>query len=82
MPTIETDYEGLKGMAKEFLEAMPALDMPGLDNGLKCFSLAYIGCTFKHESENIMAQGLWAFINRKYFDREFELLQERNDANV
>lgn len=44
-PTIATDWTGFKAMAAELLRAEPDLDDDGLDNGIKCLNLAFLGAT-------------------------------------
>lgn len=64
-------YEELKGHAVEFLKALPSLDLDGLDNGLKCFDLFYLGCTYDHPAENVMVIGLLEYVHRQYFKALF-----------
>jgi len=77
-PTIQTDFEGLKRMAKEFHESLPALDHEGLESGMKAFGLAYLGCTFP---DNMLGQAnrlagapaLLRIVTREYVARQIEL---------
>lgn len=77
-PTIATDFAGLKRMAREFNDAMPTLDRDGLENGMKAFGLAYIGCEFP---DNLIGQAnreagapaLFRIVQRAYTLRQIEL---------
>lgn len=76
--TIQTDWEGLKRMSKEFFDALPSLDEIGLENGFKAFSLAYLGCEFPDNAlgranELAGAPALMNIVSRHYFARLNEL---------
>lgn len=76
--TIQTDWEGLKRMSKEFFDALPLLDEAGLENGFKAFSLAYLGCRFPDDAlgrsrELAAAPALMKIVSRQYFNRMHEL---------
>lgn len=78
MSTIQTDWEGLKQLSKEFFDAMPNLDVDGLENGFKAFSLAYLGCRFEDNAlgrahELAGAPALMSLVSRHYFSRLQEL---------
>lgn len=77
--TIQTDWEGLKRMSKEFFDALPSLDEAGLENGFKAFSLAYLGCRFPDDAlgrsrELAAAPALMRIVSRQYFSRLHELV--------
>ncbi len=42
-PSIKADFNGLKKIAKEFIDALPNASFEEADAGWKCFVLAYIG---------------------------------------
>lgn len=78
MSTIKTDFEELKRMAKEFNDAMPTLDREGLENGMKAFSLACLGCEYPdtlvgHANRDAEAPALFRIVSRAYIARQSEL---------
>ena len=78
---LKPNYEGLKRIAADFMKAIPdCTTIEELDNGWKCFGIAYLGCKYEHEYERVMAPALLEFVMRRYHkaEREF-LLGEQND---
>lgn len=78
MSTIQTDFEGLKRMAKEFNDAMPTLDREGLENGMKAFGLACLGCEYPdtligRANRDAGAPALFRIVNSAYIARQIEL---------
>lgn len=72
--TITADYDELKRMAAEFVKAIPALDMDELDNGLKCFHLAWLNMEPKRKPDEVMARGLLYYVMAHYNERERSLI--------
>jgi len=75
-PTIsdyKTDFDGIKRLAKEFLDALPTANIEEADNGLKCFQLAYLNGEFT-EAEQYQAAILLQIISKKFLHREAELV--------
>lgn len=72
-------FEELKRMSKEFVDAVPTLNLEELDNAWKCFSLGYLN--MHEEMWKTSALILFKMMSRKYFEREFELLGESNDQS-
>ena len=76
--TIATDFDGLKRMARELLDALPALDHDGVENGLKAFGLAYLGCEFPDDlrgraNRDAAAPALFRIVQREVLQRQIEL---------
>ena len=76
--SIQSDFEGLKRMASEFHKALPTLNDDELENGMKCFSLAYLGCEFPNDvrgraNQDAGAPALLRIVSRKYLDRKLQL---------
>ena len=79
MSAIQTDFEGLKRMSSEFVKAMPTLNLDELDNGMKCFGIAYLGCDFADDlmgraNREAGAPALFRLVSHLYMKRELELL--------
>lgn len=73
MPTIKTDWQGLKGIASELLKAMSTLNYEELQGGLNCFNLAYLGFECCSDFEEYQAVLLFGIVNKAAIKREFEL---------
>lgn len=73
MATIQTDFNGFKGMASEFLKALPTLDIEGVRGGTDCFNLAYLGMQPANQFEEHQTLVLLEFVNKEATKREFEL---------
>lgn len=76
--TIQTTFEGLKGMAKEYCQALPTLDRDGVESGFKCFALAYLGCDFPETvignlQREIEAPALMKIVSRARLERDCQL---------
>ena len=77
-PSIETNFDGLKRMSKEFFDAMPTANLEELENGMKCFGLAYLGCEFPDDvrgrcERDAAAPALLRIVTRAYLDRQIQL---------
>jgi len=75
-PTIsdyQTDFDGLKRLAKEFLDALPTATIEEAVAGLNCFQLAYLNGEFT-ESEQDQSEILLQIISKKFLHREAELV--------
>lgn len=70
--TLQTDFNGLKRLAKEFLDALPTANIEEADAGFKCFSLAWLHGDFS-TLEKLQADILLQIISKKYMLREIEL---------
>lgn len=68
----KTDFDGLKHLGKEFLDALPTATIEEADAGFKCFSLAYLNGNFD-EREALQAAMLLQIISKKFILREVEL---------
>ena len=68
----KTDFDGLKRLGKEFLDALPTATIEEADAGLKCFQLAYLNGDFT-ENEQLQAAMLLKIISKKFIIREVEL---------
>lgn len=67
MATITTDLSGLKKLGKEFLDGITSCKTPEeLENGFKCFTLAYFGCVCNNEREQLQSEVLLKIIMKKY----------------
>lgn len=65
------NYEGLKRMAADFMKAIPSCQtIEELDNGWKCFGIAYLGCQYESKAEEVMAPALFRFVCKKYNEAE------------
>ena len=73
MSTIETNFNGFKSMASEFLKALPTLDIDGIRGGTDCFNLAYLGLQTANQFEEHQSLVLVEFVNKEATKREFEL---------
>jgi hypothetical protein len=76
--TIETNFDGLKRMSKEFIDALPTLNSEGLENGFKAFGLAYLGCEFTNDdlgkiNRDSAAPALFRVISDLYLKRMAEI---------
>ena len=71
----KTDFDGIKRLAKEFLDALPTANIEEADNGLKCFQLAYLSGKFS-EADQYQAAILLQIITMKFIAREAELVGE------
>jgi hypothetical protein len=74
--SIQTDYSGLKVMAKEFFDLAPTATPEQLDNGMKCFGVAYTNCTFSNDflgeiQRDAEAPVLRRIVNNEYMKRRF-----------
>jgi hypothetical protein len=74
--SIQTDFSGLKVMAKEFFELAVTATAEQLDGGLKCFGIAYMNCTFSDDflgriQKDAEAPALWRIVNNEYMKRRF-----------
>lgn len=81
MSTIVTNFEDLKKMAKEYLDALPQFGVDEADNGFKAFALAYHGCEFSPDlsgraDKEWGAPGLIRVVNREYNNRLFEIAMQ------
>lgn len=64
-------YEGLKRIAADFMQAIPDCQtIEELDNGWKCFGIAYLGCQYENEAERVMAPALFKFVMKRYHEAE------------
>lgn len=82
MSSINVDFEELKKMTAEFVRAMPTLNLEELDNGMKCFGIAYLGCEFPDDiignaNRNAAAPAIFRIVSKLYMDREWELLKNK-----
>lgn len=80
-PSIATDFEGLKRMAREFHDALPTLNRDELENAFKAFGLALLGCDFPDnamgEANRLAgAPALFRIVSREYTHRQIELDSE------
>lgn len=76
MATIETDYEGIKQMGKELLQALPKLARPEqVANGTKAFMLAYLGLSTADQFLT-RESGLYDYVTRRAVAREVDLMVE------
>ncbi len=89
MSTIVINFEDLKKMAREYLDALPQLGVDEADNGFKAFTLAYQGCEFPSDlpgraDKEWGAPGLVRIVNREYNNRLFEIAMQgsREKAQV
>lgn len=78
--SIVVNFEELKQMAKEYLLELPCLDEAGVENGMKAFSLGYLGCTFSDSelgnlNETSNAPALFRLVSKKYTERLIELAE-------
>jgi hypothetical protein len=76
MPTknpLAVDFLGLKRMSKEFLDALPTLDLEALDNGFKAFKLGYLKLEGSRNDRH-QAAILFTLISGKFLEREAQLL--------
>lgn len=65
--SVETDLAGLKKMGKEFLDSIDSCQTPEeLENGFKCFTLAYFGCKCENEREQLQSEVLLKILMKKY----------------
>jgi hypothetical protein len=76
--SIKTDFDGLKRMAREFTYSMPTLDYEELENGMKAFGLAYIGCDYPDDiigraNLEAGAPALLRIVQRAYMQRLIDL---------
>jgi len=69
----KTDFDGIKRLAKEFLDALPTANIDEADAGLRCFQLAYLSGKFT-EAEQYQAAILLQIISMKFLRREEELV--------
>lgn len=64
---LKPNYEGLKRIAADFMQAIPDCGtVEELDNGWKCFGIAYLGCQYENEAEQVMAPALFHFVMKRY----------------
>lgn len=73
--TLQVDFDGLKRLGKDFLDALPTANIEEADAGFKCFSLAYLNGNFDKRDQH-QAAILMQIISRKYVMREIELGEE------
>lgn len=76
---LKPSYEGLKRIAADFMQAIPdCKTIEELDNGWKCFGLAYLGCQYASKAEEVMAPALFRFVAKRYneAERKFTFEQE------
>lgn len=75
MSNFTCTVEQLKKLAVELLKEMPSLDVDGLDNGVKCFNLHYLGVKYEHEYEETIVLGLVRYVHKKYSEAVLGALQ-------
>jgi hypothetical protein len=68
--SLEVDFDGLKRLGKEFLDALPAANVIEANEGFKCFSLAFFRGEFKNPSEELQARILLQIISKKLLKRK------------
>lgn len=66
MATIETNYAGLKRLAKQFIDALPGAAEDEAEAGWHCFALAYLGARFNGSVEESQAAALYSAMARLY----------------
>lgn len=76
MSTIQTDYAGLRRLAKELLDALPSATLEEAASGLKCFQLAYLGMKEGSAIEMHEAPFLFVIITRAAIKAHPALLHE------
>lgn len=81
--TIQTDFEGVKKLASEFLKALPTLNLDELENGWKCFVLAYLGCEYPDDfigqtNRHGCAPALYRIVSREHLNRWMRLRVEED----
>jgi hypothetical protein len=67
--SIHVDFDGLKRLGKEFLDALPGANVEEAEAGWKCFSLAWLNCRFARAGEEIQALALLKIVSRAYLLR-------------
>lgn len=66
MATIETDYAGLKRLAKQFIDALPGATEEEAEAGWHCFALAYLGVRLNGPVEEAQAAALYSALAQLY----------------
>lgn len=69
----KTDFDGLKRLGKEFLDALPTSNIDEADNGLKCFQLAYLNGNFS-DVEQHQAELLLHIVSKQFIIHEAKLV--------
>lgn len=70
---LDTSWEQFKRMGKEFIDALPTLDLAGLDNGRKILGIAYLALTGLTPGEEVQAPILLRILMRESLKFEFKL---------
>lgn len=71
--TCPCTYDELKKVASEFFRAVPSADLPGLDAGLKCLQLHFLGMETDKPYEQAGAVAIMHLATKKFVAREVEL---------
>lgn len=68
----DIDYDNLKKLGKEFLDALPTATPNEVENGFKLFSIAYLNSKIENENDAYRASILMEMVGKKKLEHEFD----------
>lgn len=71
--SIYVDFDGLKKLGKQFLDALPTANAEEAEAGWKCFVLAWLNCEYSRPGEEIQGEALLRIMSRYKLEHDWKM---------